>query len=335
LRASTAHWTTEVLLAETTVEKQVPSTKLSLSNRIAIMQHYDRSRLFPATLLVPVLVFFLVWNIIPLLWMVGLSFYRYIITTGMEPRFFALGNYLDILNDRQVWTDLGRTFIWVFATVGTETFLGIVLGFVFWGSAKLPGRRIALTMLFTPMVLAPASVGTFFRLIYDPTFGVANYLLSLTTGTKIDFLGNPVWAFAAVVAVDVWMWTPFMILITLAALGSVPKAELEAAEVDRLPLIKRLWYVIWPHSRFILILGILLRTIDSFKTMDLVYLLTKGGPGDKTELIAIDLWRKAWEAFNMGWSSALALILLLIAISFTSFYLYILNLSIRRGQARV
>jgi multiple sugar transport system permease protein len=69
--------------------------------------------------------------------------------------------------------------------------------------------------------------------------------------------------------------------------------------------------------------------------MDLVYLLTKGGPGDKTELIAIDLWRKAWEAFNMGWSSALAVILLLIAISFTSIYLYILNLSIRRGEARV
>jgi multiple sugar transport system permease protein len=300
-----------------------------------IMRGYERSSFFPATLLVPVLVFFLVWNIIPLLWMVGLSFYRYIITMGMQPRFFALGNYFDILNDRQVWTDLGRTFIWVFATVGIETLLGIVLGFVFWGNAELPGRRIALTMLFAPMVLAPASVGTFFRLIYDPTFGVANYLLNLITGVKIDFLGDQAWAFPAVIGVDVWMWTPFMILITLAALGSVPKAELEAAEVDRLPLIKRLWYVIWPHSRFILILGILLRTIDSFKTMDLVYLLTKGGPGDKTELIAIDLWRKAWEAFNMGWSSALAVILLLIAISFTSIYLYILNLSIRRGEARV
>jgi multiple sugar transport system permease protein len=77
-------------------------------------------------------------------------------------------------------------------------------------------------------------------------------------------------------------------------------------------------------------LGILLRTIDSFKTMDLVYLLTKGGPGNVTELIAIDLWRKAWEGFTMGWSSALALLLLLTAIAFTSIYLYVLKLSTQR-----
>ncbi len=294
---------------------------------------YDNSRLFPLTLLVPVLIFFLIWNIIPLLWLVGLSFYRYIITLGMQPRFFGLGNYLDILNDLQVWNDLARTFTWVFLTVGIETILGVVLGFLFWGSSKLPGRRLALTLLFSPMVLAPASVGTFFRLIYDPTFGVANYLLSLATGLKIDFLGDANWAFASVIAVDVWMWTPFMILITLAALGSVPKAELEAAEVDRLPWYKRLLYVVLPHGRFILVLGILLRTIDSFKTMDLVYLLTKGGPGNQTELIAIDLWRKAWEAFNMGWSSALAVIMLLVAIAFTSIYLYALNLSTRKEQA--
>ncbi len=295
---------------------------------------FDNSRLFPVTLLVPVLIFFIVWNVIPLLWMLGLSFYRYIITTGMQPRFFAFGNFIDIFNNDQVWTDLGRTFIWVVLTVGIETLLGLALGFLFWGSTKLPGRRLALTMLFAPMIMAPASVGTFFRLIYDPTFGVANFFLHELTGLKIDFLGDQAWAFPSVISIDVWMWTPFMILITLAALGSVPKAELEAAQVDRLSFFKQLRYVIWPHGRFILILGILLRTIDSFKTMDLVYLLTKGGPGDKTELIAIDLWRRAWEAFNMGWSSALAVILLLVAISFTSMYLYILTLSNRqKGQA--
>jgi multiple sugar transport system permease protein len=316
---------------ELTIGKPATGKKLSATERV--VQWYDHSRAFPFTLLLPVLIFFLVWNIIPLLWMVGLAFYRYIITTGMAPRFFGLGNFQDILNDSAVWSSLGRTFTWVVVTVGVETFLGVALGFLFWGSAKLPGRRVALTMLFAPMVLAPASVATFFRLIYDLTFGVANYLLGVVTGLKIDFLGDQSWAFPAVVSVDVWMWTPFMILITLAALGSVPKAELEAAEIDRLPWLKRLRYVVWPHGRFILILGILLRTIDSFKTMDLVYMLTKGGPGDKTELIAIDLWRKAWEAFNMGWSSSLAVILLLVAISFTSIYLYILSLSQRKGQA--
>jgi multiple sugar transport system permease protein len=294
------------------------------------MNWYDNSRIFPATLLAPVLIFFIVWNIIPLLWMVGLSFYYYSLITGQPERFIGLNNFIDILNNVSVWNSFGRTFLWVIVTVGVETVLGVLLGFLFWNSAKLPGRRLALTLLFSPMILAPASTGTFWRLIYDPTFGVINYLLGVYFGLKIDFLGNKDYAFAGVTSVDIWMWTPFMVLITLAALGSVPKAELEAAEVDRLPWIKRLWYIILPHGKFILMLGILLRTIDSFKTMDLVYLLTKGGPGNVTELIAIDLWRKAWEGFTMGWSSALAVLLLLTAIAFTSIYLYVLKISAQR-----
>jgi multiple sugar transport system permease protein len=192
------------------------------------------------------------------------------------------------------------------------------------------GRRLALTFLFAPMFIAPVAAGVFFRLIYDPTFGVANYLVKTFLGSDVNFLGDRTVAFGYVLLVDIWMWTPFMLLITLAALGSVPKAELEAAEIDRMPWISRFRYIILPHGRFILMLGILLRTIDSFKTMDLIYLMTKGGPGNTTELIAITLWRKAFEGFQMGWSSALAVILLLVAIGFTSIYLYVLNLNLRR-----
>jgi len=298
-----------------------------------LLRSFEKSRLFSGSLLVPVLLFFIIWNAIPLLWMLGLSFYNYSLITGMPERFIGFGNYIDIYSNVNVWGDFGRTFQWVFITVGVETVLGILLGLLFWGSADLPGRRIALTMIFTPMILAPASTGTFFRLIYDPTFGVLNYFIHSLLGVKIDFLGNRLWAFGSVAMVDVWMWTPFMIMITLAALGAVPKAELEAAEVDRLPWYKRFWYVILPHGKFILMLGILLRTIDSFKTLDLIYLMTKGGPGNTTETIAITLWRKAFEGFTMGWSSALAVILLLTAIAFTSVYLYILNLSKQGGES--
>jgi multiple sugar transport system permease protein len=160
---------------------------------------------------------------------------------------------------------------------------------------------------------------------------VLNYLIGQVLGYRIDFLGSRAWAFPAVTLVDVWMWTPFMLLITLAALGAVPRAELEAAEVDRLPWHRRLQYVVWPHAKFILMLGILLRTIDAFKTLDLIYLMTKGGPGNTTETIAITLWRKAFEGFTMGWSSALAVILLLTAIALTSVYLYVLNVS-KQGE---
>jgi multiple sugar transport system permease protein len=129
------------------------------------------------------------------------------------------------------------------------------------------------------------------------------------------------------------MWTPFMVLMSLAALGSVPKAQLEAAEIDRLPWLQRLKLVVLYHGKFILMLGILLRTIESFKTMDLVYQMTFGGPGSSTQLVGITLYRRAFEGFNMGWSSALAVILLLISIAFTSMFVFVLNLRRRRAEA--
>jgi multiple sugar transport system permease protein len=321
-------------LAESETDKRVSleSPKGILARIQALrMAWIDNSRYFPLMLLMPVLIFFLLWNIIPLLWMVGMSFYNFSLITGQPPRFIGFRNFIDIYNSFAVWGSLGKTFVFVFFSVGIETVLGILLGILFWGSTTLPGRRVALTLLFSPMVLTPAATGTFYRLIYEPTFGAANYLTTLFFGTKIDFLGDKLWALPAVLLVDIWMWTPFMILITLAALGSVPKAELEAAEVDRLPWPKRFWYVVLPHAKFILMLGVLLRTIDSFKVMDLIYQLTRGGPGNTTEVIGITLFRKAFEGFTMGWSSALAVITLLMAIAFTSIFLYILSLR-KRGS---
>lgn len=287
---------------------------------------FEESRFFSLTLLLPILIFFVALNVIPTMWMIGMSFYNYSLMSPAPPNFIGIDNYTRIYNDADLWSAFGRTFVFVVLAVSIETTLGILLGFLFWGSNEMPGRRLALTLLFVPMVVTPVASGLFWRLIYEPTFGVANYLLQQLTGVKIDFLTNVNWAFGAVLFVDIWMWTPFMILMTLAALGSVPKAELEAAEVDRLSIGQRLWHVIWPHGKFILMLGILLRTIDAYKTTDLVFLMTNGGPGNITELIALKLYRYAFASLNIGFSSALAVILLLIAIAFTSVYLWVLNL---------
>jgi multiple sugar transport system permease protein len=295
-----------------------------------IGRFFDDVRVFPALLLVPVLIFFIVWNVIPTLWMIGLSFYKYSLSLPPE-RFWGVRNFNDIMTDSVVWASLGRTFIWVIAGVSIQTILGFLLGLLFWGSRDLPGRRVALTLLFSPMIITPIAAGAFFQLIYDPTFGIVNYVVR-QLGGDVNLLGDPGLAFGAVLFVDIWMWTPFMILITLAALGSVPKAELEAAEVDRMPWLQRFRYIILPNAKFILMLGVLLRTIDSFKTLDLVYLMTRGGPGNTTDLIALLLRRQAFEALDFGWSSALALILLLTAIAFTSIYLYILNLNSKRQE---
>jgi multiple sugar transport system permease protein len=293
--------------------------------RLRGLRSLDESRVFPMLLLAPILIFFLIWNLVPLVWLLGVSFYRFKLTSAQPERYVGFENFERIWQSSVYWGTLSRTLVFMVSSVGLATLLGALLGLLFWGSGRMPGRRLALTLLFTPMILPPVAVGTFFRLIYDPTFGVLNYYVNKFTGSPIDFLGHKDWAFTATVAVDVWMWTPFMILMTLAALGSVPKAELEAAEIDRLPWLKRLRYVILPHAKFILMLGILLRTIDAFKTTDLVNLMTRGGPGNVTDTVGLTLYRTGFEAFQMGDASALAVITLLIAIAFTSIYLYVLN----------
>lgn len=301
-------------------------------SRPRLTRLFDDRRMMVLTLLAPVLLFFIVFNTIPTLWLLGLSFYNFSLTSGMPPEFIGVRNFVQIFNSRNgIWLDLSRTFTFVVCGVGIQTVLGAALGFLFWGSRDMPGRRIALTMLFAPMVLTPVATGTFFRFIYDPTFGVLNAISSVLFGTgPIDFLGNPALAFWAVLAVDCWMWTPFMTLMTLAALGSVPKAELEAAEIDRVPFVRRLSLVIWHHGKFILMLGILLRTIDSFKTLDLIIPMTKGGPGQQTRLVAMEVNKQAFESFNMGWSSAYSVLLLLISIAMTSVFIYVLHLRRRR-----
>lgn len=285
------------------------------------LRHYG----FSWGLLAPALVFFCVFNLIPIIWLVGLSFYKYSLISGKPPSFNGLNNFISLLSSYSDWATFTRTFLFVALTVSLSGLLGSILGLIFWDSNRLPGRRIALTLLFTPMLLTPASVGAFFGLMLNPNFGVISYVSQLITGHRWDFLSHHTSAEITLLLIDVWMWTPFMTLITLAALGSVPAAELEAAKVDRLGWLATLRRVIFPHAKFILMLGLLLRTIDAFKTTDIVDLLTHGGPGSATKILGMKIYRIGFNSLNMSKASTLGLIALIIAIGFTSLYLYILN----------
>lgn len=276
-------------------------------------------------LLVPVLVFFALMNIVPTIWMLGLSFYDYTLTSAKGATFAGFSNYLDFVRNEQLSSSISRTFVFLLVAIICQTLLGILIGVLFWKNDKMPGRRLALTLFFTPMVVTPMATALFWKLILDPTFGVINYFVTSLGFPGTDFLTDTNLAFPTLVLVDTWMWTPFMALMTLAALGSVPKAELEAAAVDRLPIHRQITTVIWPHAKFILMLGILLRSIDAFKTFDLTYIMTNGGPGDRTELIALSLYRFAFKSFKLGYSSAVSVFLLFIAIALTAIYLYVLN----------
>jgi len=127
------------------------------------MRRIENSRLYPWLLLTPTLIFFAIWNIVPLFWMVGMSFYNYSLNLGRPPRFVGLDNYLDYLDNVDLWLAMSRTFTFVLFSVGLTTLFGGLLGVLFWRSTRMPGRRLALTLLFSPMILTPAAIGTFSR----------------------------------------------------------------------------------------------------------------------------------------------------------------------------
>lgn len=304
-----------------------PVTQPGLRRIGKIQRFFADEKRFLLLILFPVVMFFLIWNALPTMWMVGMSFRNYSLVSAQKTAsFIGFENFRYLITAADTWSALSKTFLFVLGGVGIETLLGIVLGFLFWNSSDMPGRRLALTLLFSPMILAPIAAAFYFRLMTNPNFGVINYLISLfNNGKSIELLTNVNLAFPTVLAVDVWMWTPFMLLMTLAALSSVPKAELEAADVDRLSWVHKFRYIILPHGKYILMLGILLRTIDCFKTMDMVWGMTTGGPGSATELLGISLYRVAFQSLNLGRASAYAFITLLIAIAFTSIFLFVLN----------
>jgi multiple sugar transport system permease protein len=271
-------------------------------------------------LVTPALMLLFLMNVFPLLWSFGLSFFAYRANRARPPTWVGLDNYAKVLSDPEVWDRLHNTAIMVVLTVTTQMVVGFLLAFLF--SKQFPLRRYLLILVLTPMMLSFVAVGAFFRYYYDPTFGLLSQAVRLFTGEPF-ILMKTVWgARAGIVLVDAWMWSPFVMLLVLAGLVSVPKYLYEAAAIDRVSAWRQFWSITFPYIRGLLLLALLFRTIEAFKLFDLVFLLTNGGPGTATETIALRVYRVAFENNKTSESTALAYILLFTVIVLTNLYLY-------------
>jgi len=182
------------------------------------------------------------------------------------------------------------------------------------------------------MMLSPVVVGKFWAMIYNPTFGPFNYILGMAPPHGPDWLANANYALWAVVIVDVWMWSPFVMLLCLSGLKAIPEYLYEAAAIDRASAWFQFWRITLPQVAPLLMIAVLFRTIEAFKQFDVVMGLTGGGPGDATELVAVNLYRIAFLGqFNTGKASAFAYIVLIIIISVSNLYIRYLNRI--RGEA--
>lgn len=274
-------------------------------------------------LVAPALALLFVMNIFPLLWSLGLSFFSYRANRARPPSFVGLDNYRDVLTDPVVWERLQTTSILVVLTVTVQMVVGFLLAILF--AKQFPLRRYLLILVLTPMMLSFVAVGAFFRYYYEPTFGLLSQFVRMFTGEPYILLQSTEGAIAGIVFADAWMWSPFVMLLVLAGLVSVPKYLYEAAEIDRASFWRKFTSITFPYIRGLLMLALLFRTIEAFKLFDVVFLLTEGGPGTSTETISLYVYRQAIQFNKTSDSTAISYVLLFTVIVLTNLYLYFVN----------
>jgi multiple sugar transport system permease protein len=235
-------------------------------------------------------------------------------------------NYADILTDADIWTSMQTTAHFVFWSIALQVVIGFGLALLI--NRKFRGHSVWTTIILLPMMLSPAVVGNFWTFLFQPQIGLFNYIVGFFSGVdpaSFQMIGDVGLAPWTIVLVDTWMWTPYVMLICLAGLRSIPDSIYEAAEVDRASPWRQFWSVTLPMVMPFLMLAILFRAIENFKMFDMVNLLTNGGPGSLTETVSITLKRAAFEKWQTGWSSALAIILFLTVFGAANIYVKVLN----------
>jgi multiple sugar transport system permease protein len=275
----------------------------------------------------PTVILLLAINIFPLIWAIRLSFTGYRANRPNAPlREVGIDNYHSILTDPDIWAAMQATAHFVVWTITLQTLIGFGLAWLI--DRKFRGHGFWTTLILIPMMLSPAVVGNFWKFLFQPQIGLFNYAVSFVTGvppSSFEMLGSVKLAPWAIIIVDTWMWTPYVMLICLAGLRSIPDYIYEAAEVDRASRWRQFWSITLPMALPFIMLAVLFRGIENFKMFDMVNLLTSGGPGSTTEVASITLKREAFEKWRTGFSSAFAIILFVTVFGLANIYVRALN----------
>ena len=294
------------------VDRVAEATPRAIARRIKGLSDRSLAWLFVA----PSIVLLLAVNIFPLIWTIRLSFTNFRVNRpNAEVEFVGLKNYLSILSDRDIWLSMQATAHFLIWTIVLQVLIGFTLAYLI--NKKFRGNDLWTTIIVLPMMLSPAVVGNFWTFLYQPQIGLFNYAVGFLTGADPSSF--------SIIIVDTWMWTPFVMLICLAGLRSIPASIYEAAECDRASKWRQFWTITIPLVLPFLMLAVLFRGIENFKMFDLVVQLTGGGPGSITELTSINLKREAFEKWRTGYASAYAVILFVTVFGLASIYVKALN----------
>jgi multiple sugar transport system permease protein len=276
-------------------------------------------------MLVPTLVIVTILIIGPLVYSLVLSLYQWKITDINLPKpFVGLRNYRHLLHDSTLLTALRNTVLYVIGSVGVELVLGFVVAAALFEMTK--GRRLANSLILLPMIVAPVITALLWRYLLDPQFGLVSQVMTALGGHGgIDWFGSVQRALPALMLVDIWQWTPFVILVLHAGMLSIPQERIEAAKVDGAGRIRVLRSIVLPGIVPQILLVLLFRTMDTYRIFDSVFVLTRGGPGTATETIGLYAYQTGFSYFDMGYAMALSIFILLTVVIISAGYVRLLR----------
>jgi len=287
----------------------------------------DKSRFLTDTgvrnlCILPALFLLIAFNVFPLLASLGISFTDFNPILDITPRFNGTENYAALLDSprQEVWRAFSRTSALVLVTVGLETLIGFGAALLL--RRNFRGRGLFTAILLIPMMLSPAVMGSFWRYLFNADYGALNWLLD----ARWSWDGNQARAFWAVVIAEVWMWTPFMMLLSLAGLSGIPKTLYEAAEVDRAGAWFRFRQITLPLAAPMVLLGVVFRAMDTFRLFDTAMVLNGNLEGQPTTFVSVLLRARGFGGSrSLGEPTALAYLLLIASLALATLVLRYLD----------
>lgn len=231
-------------------------------------------------------------------------------TPWSSARWVGIDNFVSAFSNPRVWSSLWTTLLFAAVCVSLEMALGIALAL----ALEHPVRGMAFfrTLFILPMMIAPIAVGLAWRYLFDAQFGLVNAVLALLGVSAKIWLADPQLAFIAIVIADVWQWTPFVFIMIIAALANVDSAVIEASRIDGADWLQMTFLVKLPMIMHVIAITLMMRLIDAFRVLEVIYVLTFGGPGDSTEILSLHIYKTAFVGQQLGVAGAVSVLLLLV-----------------------
>lgn len=282
-------------------------------------------KILPLFFVLPTIGVLLFTTIFPFIYAFVLSFFRWDYQIMGRP-FIGIQNYLNVFQDQRYFSSLGTTLIILSAALSLEFILGFVLALIF--VEEFRGRNVTLTLIALPVMILPIVVGYTWKLLWNDQYGPINQILSSLLGKEVNifWLAKTKTAFISIIVTDVWEWTPFVFLILLAGLTSLPSEIYEAAAMDGASSWAKFKDITLPLMRLIIGIALLFRGLECFKIFDIIVALTRGAPGTSTETVSLYLYRIGFQYFRMGYAATANIILLIAVASFLAVIVKLLRI---------